>query len=75
MLNARLTLNGSVQHVHSPILVWLGLGIVPGLLLGYTLMLYLNGSRLWLLELLGCVHHRWRIIYEHLATQLATGVG
>lgn len=51
MLNAGLSLNGSVQHVHRPILFWLGLGIVPGLLLGYTLMLYLNGSRLWLLEL------------------------
>jgi len=51
MLNASLSLGGHTQHVHRPMLMWLAIGIVPGLLLGYWLMLYLNGNRLWLLEL------------------------
>jgi uncharacterized membrane protein YfcA len=51
MLNAALSLQGSVQHIHRNLLFWLGVGIVPGLLLGYWLMLYLHGSALWLLEL------------------------
>ena len=51
MLNAGLSLRGHTQEIHRPILLWLVLGIVPGLLLGYWLMLYLHESRLWLLEL------------------------
>ena len=51
MLNASLSLGGHTQHVHRPMLMWLAIGIVPGLLLGYGLMLYLDGNRLWLLEL------------------------
>ena len=51
MLNAGLSLQGSSHHVHRSLLFWLGVGILPGLLLGYWLMLYLNGSALWLLEL------------------------
>ena len=51
MLNAGLSLQGSSHHVHRSLLFWLGVGILPGLLLGYWLMLYLNGTALWLLEL------------------------
>ena len=51
MLNSALSLRGHVHEIHRPILIWLGLGIVPGLLLGYSLLLYLNASHLWLLEL------------------------
>ena len=51
MLNAGLSLQGSSHHVHRSLLFGLGVGILPGLLLGYWLMLYLNGSALWLLEL------------------------
>ncbi len=51
MLNAGLSLRGSSQHIHRGLLSWLGLGILPGLLLGYWLMVYLNDSALWLLEL------------------------
>ena len=51
MLNASLSLGGHTQHVHRPMLIWLGVGIIPGMLLGYWLMLYLNGNRLWVLEL------------------------
>ena len=51
MLNASLSLGGHTQHVHRPMLMWLAIGIVPGLLLGYGLMLYLDGNRLWVLEL------------------------
>jgi uncharacterized membrane protein YfcA len=51
MLNSALSLRGHVHEIHRPIFFWLGLGIVPGLLLGYSLLLYLNASHLWLLEL------------------------
>jgi uncharacterized membrane protein YfcA len=51
MLNASLSLGGHTQHVHRPMLMWLAVGIVPGLLLGYWLMLYLNDNQLWILEL------------------------
>ena len=51
LLNAGLSLRGHVHEIHRPTFFWLGLGIVPGLLLGYWLMLYLNASHLWLLEL------------------------
>ena len=44
-------LGGHTQHVHRPLPMWLGIGIIPGLLLGYWLMLYLNGNWLWVLEL------------------------
>lgn len=51
MLNASLSLRGSLQHVHRKLLLWLGVGILPGLVLGYGLMLYLNERALWILEL------------------------
>ena len=63
MLNASLSLGGHTQHVHRPMLMWLAIGIVPGLLLGYWFMLYLNGNRLWVLEL--CLG-----IFEYSASQL-----
>lgn len=51
MLNSALSLRGHAHEIHRPIFFWLGLGIVPGLLLGYSMLLYLNASHLWLLEL------------------------
>ncbi len=51
MLNSALSLRGHSKEINRRILLWLVLGIVPGLLLGYWLMLYLNESSLWLLEL------------------------
>lgn len=51
MLNAGLSLRGHGHEINRPVLIWLAIGIAPGLLLGYWLMLYLHASQLWALEL------------------------
>lgn len=51
IVNVSLSLRGHLQHVHRRIFIMLGIGQVPAIFAGLQLMLWLDGSTRWVLEL------------------------
>ena len=51
MLNVYIALRGQTHHIHRHLFVWLAVGQVPAIFLGFQLMHWLDGNTRWLLEL------------------------
>ena len=51
ILNVTIALRGHAHEIHRRIFFWLGVGQVPAIFLGLYLMLWMDGSTRWLLEL------------------------
>lgn len=51
ILNVTIALRGHAHEIHLRIFFWLGVGQVPAIFLGLYLMLWMDGSTRWLLEL------------------------
>jgi uncharacterized membrane protein YfcA len=50
ILNVMLAIRGETRHIHRRLFLWLALGQVPAIYLGFVLMQWLDGSTRWLLE-------------------------
>ncbi|MEQ8692628.1 MAG: sulfite exporter TauE/SafE family protein [Pseudomonadales bacterium] len=51
IVNVAIALHGHVRHVHRRLFLWLGVGQIPAIFIGLQLMLWLDGSTRWVLEM------------------------
>ena len=52
IINVVLAVWGQTRHVYRPIFIWLALGQIPAILVGFLIMDWMDGRFTWLLEML-----------------------